>query len=889
MEESGIPPRRAPAGRLISVTVLILALLTASAATLEAQVRPVYSQGAAGVLQQIQKLLTTASVLEVGAHPDDEDSLFIARSALGDHARVGYLSLTRGEGGQNAIGPEQFEALGIIRTEELLQARTLDGGDQYFGREYDFGFSKTLEETARMWGRRETLVDIVRTIRAYRPLVVYSIFSGTPADGHGHHQLSGSLSPEAVRAAADPAEFPEQIAEGLRPWRAPKLYLGSGFGPFRLPVTVTLNVEAGRLDPLVGRSYVEIAAEGRSQHKTQRQGTAEAQGSLRTGLARVDPPVPARAPGETSAFEGIDTSIPGIAALAGLPAGSLKAELAAIEKAARKAVDQYRPLEPEASVPLLAEALSAIRAARRSLSGLSFAAAGPRAEADFLLAIKEREAAAALQKASGTVVDAVSDTETVCAGESFGAAVRVFLSRPSLVKITGVTLLAPEGWRIETAPPSQGTLIGGVMPETADRTDGFRISVPQGAELTQPYWLRSPRAGQLYQWPAGSPRGDPFDAPLLRAEVRGEIGGAALVLTQPVQFRIIDPVRGELRRNVEVVPALTLSLGAGTEVVPFAKRGEPRRISVRVQSNAQGPVAGAVRLDAPPGWDVSPSASSFSLQRPGDRSLAVFTVTPPAGAPAGTYTLKAAATAGGSSYTLTGRAIAYPHIQTHRLYAPAVMQVLVLDLAVAPVSVGYIMGSGDRVPDALRQMGLPVTLLDEDALASGDLSRFDTIVVGINASSARPDFAGSVGRLDEYMQNGGTLIVQYQQRDYAARNLLPFPAQMPSRVTDENAEVRILQPDHPAFTTPNRIDQEDFAGWVQDRNLNALASFDPRYTALLESHDPGEGPQEGGEVWARIGKGQYVYTAYAWFRQLPAGVPGAYRLFANLVSLGKTR
>lgn len=879
--------------RLLALTVVFAGLLSALACRLEAQVRPVYNQGAAGVLHQIQKLLTTASVLEVAAHPDDEDSFFIARSALGDHARVAYLSLTRGEGGQNAIGSEQFEALGVIRTEELLQARTLDGGGQYFGREYDFGFSKTLDESARVWGEREVLSDIVRAIRAYRPLVIYSIFSGTPADGHGHHQLAGRLTPVAFRAAADPAQFPEQIAGGLRPWRALKLYSGSGFGPFKLPVVVTTRVEGGRFDPLLGRSYFEIAAEGRGQHKTQGQGMAEMRGSLQASLARLEPPLTDKPAGaETSAFEGIDTSVPGLSALAGLPAGSLKAELAAIDRAVRRAIGEYRPMEPEAAVPSLADALAAIRSARRSAAALSLATADARAEADFLLAIKERDAVLALQRASGTVLDAVSDTETVAAGESFGSAVRVFLARPALVKITGVTLKCPEGWRFEAATPSQGTLAGGFMTEAADRTDGFKISVPQTAEPTRPYWLKSPRAGQLYQWPAGAPGGDPFGPPLVTAEVRAEIGGASVVLTQPLEFRRIDPVRGELRRNVEVVPAVTLSLDTELVVLPFAKRSIPTGIPVHVQSNARAPVTGTLRLVAPPGWDVAPASSQFSLQRQGDRDATVFSVTPPADAAAGSYPLHAVATAGGRDFDLAMRTIAYPHIQTHRLYSFAVAQALVLDLKVAPVSVGYIMGSGDRVPEVLRQMGLSVTLLDEDALASGDFSHFDTIVVGINASSARPDFAASAGRLHEFVQSGGTLIVEYQHPDYTVRNLLPFPAQMaafPSRVTDENAEVRILQPGHPAFTTPNRIGPADFSGWVQDRNLYALTSFDPRYTPLMESHDPGEAPQEGGEVWAQIGKGQYVYTSYAWFRQLPAGVPGAFRLFANLVSLGKAK
>jgi hypothetical protein len=315
-------------------------------------------------------------------------------------------------------------------------------------------------------------------------------------------------------------------------------------------------------------------------------------------------------------------------------------------------------------------------------------------------------------------------------------------------------------------------------------------------------------------------------------------------------------------------------------------RGKSRRVSVVLQNNSQSAVTGSLKMDLPRGWTVSPAESFFSLQRKGDRVTLVCSVTTARDAAPGRYSLKAAAVSGERVYDLSMQTVSYPHIQTHRMYAQAGEQVRVLDLKVAPVKVGYVMGTGDQVPEALRRMGLDVTLLGEETLSAGDLSRFDTIVVGINASAARPDFTAASGRMNDYVRNGGALIVQYQHDDYVRRNLPPFPAQMASRVTDETAEVKILVPGHRVFTTPNRIIARDFADWVQERNLYAFTTFDPRYTALLESHDPGEPEQLGGEVYVKLGKGQYVYTAYAWFRQLPAGIPGAYRLFANLVSLG---
>jgi hypothetical protein len=390
----------------------------------------------------------------------------------------------------------------------------------------------------------------------------------------------------------------------------------------------------------------------------------------------------------------------------------------------------------------------------------------------------------------------------------------------------------------------------------------------------------------LFTWPGQGQKGTPFSPPLVSAEVQAMIGGAAVTLTQPVQFRQVDPVRGEVRRNMEVVPAICIAFETPLDIVPTSQRGKPRRMAVSVQSSAQKPISGTVSLEAPAGWTVIPASIAFTLSSRGERSMLEFSFTPAGSTPAGQYELKVHASVGSRTFALSQRTLSYPHIQTHRLYQPAAAQVRVLDLAVAPVKVGYVMGSGDQVPDALRLMGLPVTMLDDATLFTGDLTLFDTIVVGIRASEARPGFPAFNGRLLDYVRAGGTLIVQYQQPDYAARQLAPFPAQGASRVTDETAAVTMLNPGNAVFSTPNLAGPADFDGWVQERNLYAFASFDARYTPLLESHDPGEQPQTGGELYARIGKGNYIYTSYAWFRQLPAGVPGAYRLFANLVSLG---
>jgi LmbE family N-acetylglucosaminyl deacetylase len=834
-------------------------------------------------MQALERLQTTASALHTGAHPDDEDSAFIARTARGDHARVAYLALNRGEGGQNIIGPELFDALGVIRTEELLQARRLDGAEQYFGHTFDYGFSKSREEATAKWGERETLADIVRVIRMFRPLVVYSRFSGTAADGHGHHQLAGYLTPIAFKAAGDPAEFPEQLREGLRPWRAKKLYGRPG-------APATVQVQEGDVDPVVGRTYAEISFEGRSQHRTQAQGGIEPRGPLATALTLIQS-VGAPARTEQSIFDGIDTSVPGLASLADLPDGSIRAELAAMDVAAKAAISGYVALAPARIVPALVDGLRATRAARMAVRA-SGGSAEARADADFLLAFKERDFIDALLRAADVVVDPLASRETVVQGTMVDVTVRTFLPDRSAVKVQGTSVKAPNGWTVsplqsEAAAPGQG--FG--RRESPTSSTSYRVSVPASAAPTQPYYLREKRADDVYRWADDDPKGLPFAPPLLVAEVTLDIGGVEVVVSRPAQFRVGDSVRGELRRDVDVVPAVAVGLDSSTLIVPLGTTPYQQKLTVRATNLSATPVSGTLRLRLPQGWTATPAEAPFTLASNGAKMSAPFTVTAPARRTPGSFDITAEAVVGGTTFSRDLQVVSYPHIQTHRLYWPAVATAQVLDLKVAPVNVGYIAGSGDEVADAIRRMGVTVTALDGDLLATGDLSRFDTIVVGIRASEVNPDFVANNGRLIEFMQRGGTLIVQYQQAEYANRMLAPYPVSPPTaanpRVTDETAAVRILAPGHPAFTFPNRITVADFDGWVQERNSYAFSMFDSRYTPLLECADPGEPPVRGAEVYAEVGRGHYVYTSYSWFRQLPAGVPGAYRQFANLISLSK--
>ncbi|MCA1612860.1 MAG: PIG-L family deacetylase [Acidobacteria bacterium] len=877
--------------------------------------RPVYEEGAVGLGLLIRRLQTTASVLHVGAHPDDEDSALIARLARFDGARVAYLSLNRGEGGQNRIGPELFDALGVIRTEELLQARRLDGGEQFFARTFDFGFTKTRAEAAARWGEREVLGDMVRVIRSFRPLVVVSRWKGTADDGHGQHQLAGHLAPLAFRAAADPAEFPEQLAEGLRPWQAQKFYVSDNGRAGE--VAGLARAETGAHDPLTGRSPYELALEGRSQHKSQEQGALELRGPQTSGVRLVE-----RAPGaaqsaaaERGLFGGLDTSVRGIPRAAGFFAGdSLNESLREIERDAKDAAEKFNALDPRTVVAALGAGLAHTREARAALARTRDKTA--RAEADFLLARKEREFSEALRLALGVRVDALADAETVTPGESFTVAVRAYVPDESGAAVGRLSLRAPKNWRVEEIPAPERNAALQTGRETPTRAAHFRVTVPLAEQPTQPYWLDDARRGDLYSWEADDPKSQPFAPALLVAEAAFETGAGAVTFERPVEHRRPDAVRGELRREINVVPEIDVQLEPKLVVVPrerAAARGETLEFSVGLTNNVARTTEGAGEAVATGGagvsqnhWRQTPAAHDFRLDEKGERVLLKTKLHLPRGVKAGEYKLRAAATASFRAAPRRGparrfdrgeQAISYPHIQTHRRFLPQEARVLVLDLRVAPVRVGYVMGSGDEVPAAIERMGLKVTQLSESDLAAGDLSRFDTIVVGVRASQTRPDFAANHKRLAEFAGRGGAVIVQYQRPDYAERNLAPFPATMQtrdargaqtiSRVVDENAPVRVLERAHPAFNFPNRIGEADWRGWVQERNLYNFITHDARFVPLLEAHDAGEPENTGGMVYARVGRGHYVYTSYAFFRQLPAGVPGAYRLFANLLSLPK--
>lgn len=822
--------------KLPAVLLGILCVSAPLRLTAPAQVRPVYDRGAVGLMQLLKRLNTTASALMIGAHPDDEDTALLAYLARGENARTAYLSLTRGDGGQNIIGPELGEALGVIRTEELLQARRLDGAEQFFTRAYDFGFSKTLEEARAKWDEKIILCDAVRVIRNFRPLVFISQFSGTPADGHGQHQFAGYIAPLAVKAAADQL----QCTDAGSAWQVKKFYVrhrGTG--------EPTLRINTGKYDPLLGRSYFEIAMEARSQHKSQEQGVLELKGDQFSQLNLIG--------GEErneSFFSGIETE--------------------AKDEFALRSFAEFDPRSPAGILPLLVKGYAAAQQSGN--------------------AMRQKLFAEAIKLAAGIQIDAISDRETVTPGEDFLVSVRSFLASKDVVSVRSAEVIVPEGWSVAAAAAPPAPAQGFFRRETGDHAAYFRVAVPDNANArpTSPYWLIDLRAGDMFRW-YGGPATRPFSPEMPRAKITADVLGTELAFDAPVEYRFADDVRGEIRRNVNVVPTVSVEVDQPLLIIPQSIRQQKRRLTVSITNHALKPVTGKAYLsfETNSEWISVPKERPFELSRPGEKLSVEFEVTIPANARPGSYKIAPVGDIGGSFAPPSMKLIAYPHIQTHRFYRRTLTDAQVFDLRTTPAKIGYITGSGDRVQDAIKQMGFDVETISESELARGNLAKYDTIVVGIRAFQVRPDVVANNRRLLDYARNGGTLIVQYQLPGYAP--LAPFTTQMGPRVVDENAAVNIVDPKHPIFDFPNKITAKDFEGWVQERNLYNFTNFGAEYTGLLEAHDAGEAENKGGLVIAKLGKGNYLYCSYSMFRQLPAGVPGAYRLFANLVSLPKSQ
>jgi LmbE family N-acetylglucosaminyl deacetylase len=895
---------RKPIAILLLVAFIGFGLSTQPARTIAASGN--HRPDAIALGEALRKLGTIASILHTGAHPDDEDSGLLAYMARGRQARTAYMALTRGDGGQNLIGPELYEALGVIRTEELLAARRIDGAQQFFSRAYEFGFSKTREETLNKWNQEELLRDMVRVIRTFRPLVIAPVFTGTPNDGHGHHQAAGYLTPIAYRDAADPSRFPEQIAEGLKPWKTKKLFIRAG--TFQQPRTEpskekgVISVNTGEFDSLFGRSSYEIAMEGRSQHRSQDQGAIQQKGPRYSFYKVADSSVGMKE-SEQDMFDGIDVSLTGIADFAGGAAPRLKKELAEVQQIVHEATGNYNPFGPAKLTPILAKGLKKLREIRSSLStaGLN---ESELYDTDFLLRQKEADFIDALVKSEGIVLDCLSDDEVVTPEQAFNVTVSVYLNSISAIALaelpstgtpsprlenSNVELLTPKGWVVEKGKDGEFR-----KSAIESRQFNFKVIVAKDAEATQSYWLKNPRKNEFFVPGSGGIGIEPQAPQPVIAKIELAIAGEKVTLYREAQYRFADKALGEIRRDLKIAPAVAVSLTPNLLVFPLSKTPVEREVSVSVLNNAKAGSKGTLSLEAPKNWTVTPAEAAFDLKRVGERASLSFKIKAAPSSTEGEKIVNAVAKVEGNQYRQGFQTVAYPHIEPRVISRAATIRAQELDIKVAPnLKVGFIEGAGDDFANALSRLGVNVHTIDANELATGDLSRYDTIVAGIRVYEVRPDVVANNNRLLDYVKNGGTLIVQYNKGEYARGNFAPYPVKMPQqgfeRVTEEDATVTILDPSHPRFNLPNKITDKDFAGWSQERGAYFLIEWDSHFKPLMACHDKGEQDKQGGEVIAEYGRGLYVYTAYAWFRQLPNGVPGAYRLIANLVSLPKTR
>ncbi len=925
-----------------------------------------FDRGAAGLAQLLRKLGTRASLIQINAHPDDEDGGTLAYESRGVGAEVSLLSLNRGEGGQNVMTSELWDSLGILRTEEHLAANHYYGVHLYYTRVADFGFSKTREETLKQWGHERVLRDVVRVVRETRPMVITSVFTGNVSDGHGHHQTAGVLAQEVYTAAGDPKMFPEQIKEGLQPWTPLKVYARAPFARvtkdgifdyatgkvepllYRNYVTgedmhavpsATVTVPSGTYNALFGESYAQLSREGLNQQKSQNGGVAvpapgRADASYHLYASRVSSGAPPEH--ENGFFDGIDTSLEGIAAY--LPSSAqpdARAKLAAIAAEVTEATSHFDANDPAKSAPALAKGLDLTRALIAALGSQKLPEQA-RYNAVFELHIKERQFNEAIGQALGmNLIATVANgplqaqrgpgpggppneiaSQTVVAGENFGVAIHVADQGSAPVTVDRITLVPADGgdWKVRT-PPAKAeadaarpngaaarTAGSEQPPDTGQRPhaatgplasgavadDYLLATVPANAAPTQPYFSRPTVEQSYYDIHDSRFLTLPQEPYPLAAEVTYTFNGTQAKLAGVVQTTHRYNGLGAMQEPLLIAPAISVQVAPPSGILPLNATMLP--LQVTLHSSVKGKSEGTLKLELPPGWTSTPASASFHTQRDNEDVVLRFQVATP-GLRAKTYRITAVADVAGKHYSEGFTTIGYPGVRPYPRYAPAAASVTGVDVKIAPgLRVGYVMGSGDDVPDALREIGVNPTMLSDADLRNGDLSMYDYIVLGVRTYTARPVLRAANNRLLDYVRSGGVVITQYQSAEFD-HDYGPYPLSVPGdqghTVVEEDAKVTILKPADPLLTWPNKIGPADFENWVEERGHGFPKSFDPQYTAPTEVHDAGQDPQTGGLIYAQYGRGYYVYLAYAFFREMPEGVPGSFRIMANLLSIDK--
>lgn len=833
--------------RRLSVLLLMLFCLTSMQA--QSPQRP----GAADLFQTLQKLQVLGSALYVAAHPDDENTRMIAYLSNHRHIKTTYLSLTRGDGGQNLIGPEIEELLGVIRTQELLAARRLDGGEQRFSRANDFGFSKHPDETQMIWNREDVLADAVWTIRLLQPDVIINRFAENSAGRtHGHHTSSALIAAEAFRLAADPKAFPEQL-QFVQPWQARRQFYNTSWWQYgsqeafaEVDKTDMVSVDVGVYYPLKGWSNTEIAAASRSMHRCQGMGNTLTRGEEIEWLEFMQGDRPKN---QQDLFDDIDLSwnrLPG-----GQPIGQA---LAQIEK-------DFDFQNPAASVPALLEVRSMMQALPESR----------------WKEVKLQDIEWLIQQCMGLYLEATANDFSAAPGTDIRVRVEAINRSQMPLQLN----------RVQFLPSGGDTLLNAALANNQGLVFGWDMRIPSNMDYTAPYWLKEPGDLGMYRVDDQLLRGLPETPRELTVRFECSLMGHTFTWTTDLVYKETDRVMGEIYRPFEVLPPVFANLE--DKVFVFAEPA-PKTVKLRVLAG-RDEAKGTASLQLPKGWRSEPSSQPFYMAKKGAQADLEFLLYPPSEAAQAEF--QVVLELDGKQYTQELVLIEYEHIPTQSVLRPAKARIVNLDLKRAGQHIGYLMGAGDEIPRSLEQIGYQVTLLEERDLRAAHLAQFDAVIVGIRAYNTMDRLKFLNAELLRYAEEGGTLVVQFNTTwglKIASEEMGPYPFKLGrSRVAVEEAEIRLLQPAHPILNWPNRITASDFDGWVQERGLYFLDGWDERYTPILSSNDPGEEARDGGLVVAKHGKGYYVYTGYAWFRQLPAGVPGAYRLFTNLISLGQDK
>jgi LmbE family N-acetylglucosaminyl deacetylase len=818
---------------------LLLALSTAAAADLLPEDR-----GVAGLHQALKRLQTTARVLYVTAHPDDEDGGTITWLTRGQGVDVTLLSVTRGEAGANLVTSDFFDSLGALRTLEFLKAAQYYGCKIRYTTFADYGYSKNLAEAWRNWNRERVLADVVRIVRTERPHVILARWQGTARDGHGHHEAAGMLAQLAYEAAGDPARFPEQIRDGLAAWQPLKLYSNNR----RENDDWTIRIDSGTFDPVLGRSYAQIARDGLRWQRSQGAGSVVSRPGPSVGYYKLLASRAGLAEKEASFYERIEGQLQ--------PPPDMVERLALVQRA-------WNPLKPEVIGRLLADAMKVVAddRLRQKLTDAMVLANGIELEA----LVQPAQPLAGPMSAFRPYTTFSLATP----GQTFRVAAAFHNRLNGPAKLDRIELQAPPGWKITNLP-----------------NHVFEVTVPDSAKPARAFWRRESVRELNYRLDEPSLFGQPLPPDPLVARAHFSLYGVSASTDAVVKVSTVDTLGVQHLKPLLVGPRLSVQFSGDYGVLPLNR--DRYQVSCIVRNLGAGPLKGQLRINTPQGWSVEPASASFTFEKENEESTVRFQVAVPSGGVAGDQRITAIASAEGHDYRSAFIAHTFTGLDTLYLERLAEHIVRRVDVKIAPnLRLGYVTGTGDDVPEAIRQLGVPFDLLDTPALAAADLSRYSSILLGIRAYAARNDVKTHNSRLIDYVRNGGVLIVQYNTPEYD-NNYGPYPYQMgrnPEEVSEENSPVSILDPGDPVFESPNRIGAADFEGWIEQRGSKFLTSWDSRYKPLLETHDTGQAPQKGGWLVARYGKGYYVYCAYSWYRQLPFAVPGAVRLFANLISL----